>query len=302
VSQPVTGAGDDERMEYWIALPFADRQLSPQLLVEIAQQAEALGFAGAVTGDHIAVPKQFIDRHGFNYECLTTLAFLAAKTSTLRLGTSVVVAPLRNPVVLAKQVATLDVISEGRITIGLAPGYSELEFETLGADFSTRGAWTDETIAILRHLYAGTAEPYRGRFFQLEDYTFEPLPPQGAALPILVGGTSEAALKRAAAGADMWQSASISSDEFSACVDRLRRLTAANGRSVQPGAEVRMGVTFAANGLVPGANFREGSAAEIREQVDQWRQAGAERLTIGFPAPRFLSMMERFAAAVIAPA
>jgi hypothetical protein len=174
-------------MEFWLALPFADRQLSPRLLLDIGRQAEALGFTGVVTGDHIAVPRQYNDRHGFNYECLTMLAFLAAATSALRLGTSVVVASLRNPIVLAKQVATLDVLSGGRVTLGLAAGYSQREFVTLGADFSMRGAWTDETIAILRHLFAGTGEPYAGRFFELDDYTFAPLPPQGAALPILVG-------------------------------------------------------------------------------------------------------------------
>jgi probable F420-dependent oxidoreductase len=286
-------------MEFWLALPFADRQLSPRLLLDIGQQAEALGFTGIVTGDHIAVPRQYNDRHGFNYECLTTLAFLAAATSALRLGTSVVVAPLRNPIVLAKQVATLDVLSGGRVTLGVAAGYSQREFVTLGADFSTRGAWTDETIAILRHLFAGTGEPYAGRFFELDDYTFAPVPPQGAALPILVGGSSVPALRRAAQHGDLWQSASIATDAFAACVSRLRELAGENSRSVQPGAEVRMGVTFGPDGPPPGAAFREGSAEEIREQLHGWVQAGAERLTIGFPAERYLSLMERFATAVI---
>jgi probable F420-dependent oxidoreductase len=231
----------------------------------LARLAEELGFDTVYVSDHI-LPPTSAEQFGRNLESLTTLAGIAAVTSTIRVGTSVIVVPLREPVLFAKQVATIDVLSGGRLVLGVGAGWLEGEFANVGSDFKTRGARSDEAIRLLRHLFGGSGKPFRGRFTTLEDYVFAPVPPQGAALPILVGGHSPAAIRRAATVADRYQPTFVPPEEFA----RLRAAVLAEGG----GRRIEFGCRTA---IRP-----EQSMEEVVELVRAFEAEGVEEMTLGF--------------------
>lgn len=204
-----------------MVLPDESPDMAPGAFVELAQAAERLGYRTLYLPDHLLPPAPYGDTYGGVYEPLMTLAHIAARTSTIRLGTSVLVLPLRSPFVVAKQVATLDRLSGGRAVLGVGVGWDRAEFAAVGADFATRGARTDEDIALLRHLFRDGGA-FHGRFHHVEQGVFAPVPARP--VPIMVGGTSAAALRRAAAVADEWQGFSIDADEFARCATQLRDL------------------------------------------------------------------------------
>src|SRR3712207_968780 len=160
-----------------------------------------MGYRTLYLPDHTLPPAPYGATYGGVYEPLVTPAHIAARTSTIRLGTSVLVLPMRNPFVVAKQVATPERLSAGRVVLGAGVGWDAAAFAAVGADFATRGALTDDCIALLRHLFRGGGA-FHGRFRHVERGVFAPVPAQP--VPIMVGGTSEAALRRAAALADEW--------------------------------------------------------------------------------------------------
>jgi probable F420-dependent oxidoreductase len=139
------------------------------------------------------------------YECLTAASFLAATTSRCRVGTSVLILPQRNVLELAKTSATLDALSGGRFVLGIGVGWFAEEMEALGYQFDTRGRRTDEMIEVLRHCWTGRPQPFQGKEIAVpEGMIFEPRPSQPNGPPILVGGMSRAALRRAAQRGDGW--------------------------------------------------------------------------------------------------
>jgi alkanesulfonate monooxygenase SsuD/methylene tetrahydromethanopterin reductase-like flavin-dependent oxidoreductase (luciferase family) len=158
-----------------VVLPDESPDMAPETLVELAEAAERLGYRTLYLPDHLLPPAPYGDTYGGVYEPLVTLAHLAAHTSTIRLGTSVLVLPMRSPFVVAKQVATLDRLSGGRAVLGVGVGWDRSEFAAVGAEFATRGARTDEDIALLRHLFRDGG-PFHGRFHHVEQGVFAPVP------------------------------------------------------------------------------------------------------------------------------
>jgi probable F420-dependent oxidoreductase len=209
-------------MDLEVVLPDESPAMAPGTLVDLAETAERLGYRTLYLPDHLLPPAPYGDTYGGVYEPLVTLAHLAARTSTIRLGTSVLVLPLRSPFVVAKQVATLDRLSGGRAVLGVGVGWDRAEFAAVGADYATRGARTDEDIALLRHLFRDDG-PFHGRFHHVEQGVFAPVPAQP--VPIMVGGTSAAALRRAATLADEWQGVGVGPTDFARCAARLRELS-----------------------------------------------------------------------------
>ncbi|HYM50425.1 MAG TPA: TIGR03619 family F420-dependent LLM class oxidoreductase [Candidatus Limnocylindrales bacterium] len=227
-------------MDVHVALPNGHRDVTVDQLAEITDAAEELGFAGVWPLDHILVGPDLKDRYPWVIEPMTLLAFLGARTRRIRLGTSVIVLGMRNPFVVAKQAATVDLLCRGRFTLGLGAGYSEPEFRNVGAAavWPTRGKRLDEAIALFRHLWSGSPGPFHGSFYAYEEGYFGPPPPQGARLPILIGGQSEAALNRAATLGDVWQSTGLSPDEFKPKAAWVR--DHARGRRVEIGARTTL--------------------------------------------------------------
>jgi len=177
-------------VDYGLELPNYPEGASPEGIEAAADVAERLGWSTVWTTDHVLVPNADRGDYGRIYEAILTLAWVGARHPTVRLGTSVIVVPQRNAVILAKELATLDSLSGGRVIAGIGIGWNQGEYANLGvADrFHVRGAYLDETIRLWRHLWSGSTEPFEGRFHALDDFVFNPLPPQGKSLPIFEDG------------------------------------------------------------------------------------------------------------------
>ena len=219
-------------MDYGIALPNFPAGASPEGIAAAAEVADRLGFKGLWTTDHVIVNRASTAEYGRIFEAILTLAWVGARYPRLKLGTSVIVVPQRNAVLLAKELATLDALSGGRVIAGVGVGWNEKEFANLGAAdrFHVRGAYLDETIRLWRHLWSGSGEPFRGRFHDLDDFVFEPLPEQGAELPIWVGGGSDAACRRAGTLGEGWHASALGPPGFAKRVPKVLAAAEAAGR------------------------------------------------------------------------
>jgi probable F420-dependent oxidoreductase len=176
----------------------------PEALARRARAAEDAGFESIWVGDHIALPPDAPDdAYDPRLEAVVTLAHLAAVTQRVRLAVGVIVLPQRQPVLLAKQLTSLDVLCEGRLIVGLGVGYLEAELRALGATLADRGARTDEHIAAMRALWDEPAPDFEGRFVSFSNVIQRPRPVQRPHPPIVIGGESRAAYRRARA-ADGW--------------------------------------------------------------------------------------------------
>jgi alkanesulfonate monooxygenase SsuD/methylene tetrahydromethanopterin reductase-like flavin-dependent oxidoreductase (luciferase family) len=171
-------------MDYGICLPNMPDGSNAEGIDAAAAVAEKLGWSTVWTTDHVLVDRAAAADYGRIFEALLTLAWVGARHTKVKLGTSVIVVPQRNAVLLAKELATLDALSGGRVIAGVGVGWNEAEFANLGmADrFHVRGAYLDETIRLWRHLWSGSTEPFKGRFQAFDDFVFGPPPDQGRAL------------------------------------------------------------------------------------------------------------------------
>src|SRR5215210_6151453 len=176
-------------MQFGIALPNFSRLGQREAVVEVAQRAEALGYDSIWTTDHVMMRKGQEEPYGHILEAITTLSYLAALTERVRLGISVIVLPQREPVLVAKQLATLDSLSGGRLIVGLGAGWNEAEFNYLGADFSSRGKRLDEYIRVLRELWTSPEPRFDGQYVSFSDALFSPRSPQPNGPPIVIGGS-----------------------------------------------------------------------------------------------------------------
>ncbi len=285
-----------------IVLPAMPAGANPEGLEAAAETAERLGWHAAWTTDHLLVPHSAAADYATIYDVLLTLAWLGARHSRIRLGTSVIVVPMRNPIVDAKQIASLDSLTGGRAIIGVGVGWNEVEFGNVGeADrFHVRGKFLDETILAWRHLFSGSSEPFRGQFLQFEDFVFGPLPAQGAALPIVVGGRSDAALRRAGRLGDGFHASSMSPAQLGAAMPKVRAAAAEAGRS-EPSFSGRVNVRF--SGTPPTAYGITGSPDDMIRDVRAFEAIGMEEVVYGFgetDAERVRTAMERFDREVLA--
>ena len=211
-------------MDLEIVLPDESPDLTAELLVGLARTADQAGFGAIYLPDHLLPPGEYGTATGFGgvYEALITLGHLAAVTTRIRLGTSVLVLPMRNPFVVAKQVATLDRLSGGRVVLGVGAGWEETEYANIGVPFTERGARLDESITLLRALWRGETS-FDGATFGFTYGVLEPKPQRE--IPIMVGGTSKRAFRRVAEHADEWQGLGHTPDTFARDAAAIRALT-----------------------------------------------------------------------------
>ncbi|MBW2267269.1 MAG: TIGR03619 family F420-dependent LLM class oxidoreductase [Deltaproteobacteria bacterium] len=181
----------------------------PETIARVARAAEAAGFDSVWTAEHIVlpdpqVPPSPVPPDTFLLDPSAALCFVAAHTQHIRLGTGIIILPQRNPVELAKELASVDVLSDGRLIFGLGVGYLESEFAALGKAFHDRGARTDEYIDVLRALWTQASPRFSGPTVQLQGMDAHPRPIQQPHPPIVVGGQSPAAFRRAVARGNGW--------------------------------------------------------------------------------------------------
>src|SRR6267142_4665108 len=183
-----------------------------QALVDLAGRAEEADIDSVWVHDHVFNVGHVFDRIGGRpyYEPLTLLSFVAARTQRVRLGTSVLVLPYHNPIRLAKTAATLDVLSGGRLILGVGVGAIEQEMHAMGSPFAERGAVTDEAIAVMRTLWREDDPRYDGTYSRFAGMKFSPKPFERRSIPLVIGGVSRAAIRRAARLGDGWQPLGLS--------------------------------------------------------------------------------------------
>ena len=201
----------------------------PAVAKRIAQRAEALGFDSLWTGEHVVLPdpRQAPSPAPPDFAMLhpsTALAYLAGVTERVKLGTGITLIAQRNPVVLAKEMASLDVVSEGRLLLGIGAGYLHQEFAALGVPFQERGARTDEYVAAMRALWNEERPSFHGRFVQFDAIQAMPRPVQDGGPPIVVGGASDAALRRSVDYAQGWYGFALNVKQTAGVLERLHRL------------------------------------------------------------------------------
>jgi probable F420-dependent oxidoreductase len=232
-------------MEFGVLLPqFGVWARGPEVrerIRQVAVAADRLGYHVLWTAEHVIFPSEVTTPYPYGgrfpypvtdpiLDVVATLSYVAAITSRIRLGSSVMVLPYRNPIVLAKQLATLDVLSGGRLLLGVAGGWLREEFELLGVPFSERGARMDEYLTLVRALWTEDRVTFSGRWFTLRDAAFFPKPIQQPP-PIWIGGSSPAALRRVARLGDGWVAVPRPRlDDLANDIAEIRRLAEQAGR------------------------------------------------------------------------
>lgn len=230
-------------MEIGLHLPHIGPLANREGITAFAKLAEEHGFDSLWVSDHVIVPRGLDSRYPYRrdgafpvqpevpmLEPIATLLFAAAVTERVKLGTTVLVIPMRNPIVTAKQLASLDVLSNGRLILGVGAGWMEEEFEMLGVPFKRRGARLDEYIQLFKALWTEENPSFHGKFWQIEEVGFAPKPIQRPHPPIWVGGHSAPALRRAGRMADGWHAVGIEPDTLREQFQEVQRHAQEAGR------------------------------------------------------------------------
>jgi len=258
-------------------VPFA----RPQDILPVALLAERVGFDSVWGNDHMTtqryVQREWPEPPNF-YEPLITFTWVAARTTRIRLATGIIVLPMRTMPVLAKQVATLDQLSGGRVILGVGSGHLKPEFAALGADYDRRGRVTDEYIHAIGAAWEADVAHFDGQTVAFRDVMVAPRPTQRP--PIWVGGNSRAAVRRAARHADGWIPWQLAPDDFAAAVAVARR-----ERSSDTPIEL----------VAPLAVAADAAPASVVEEAGRWRHAGASAFQVGLGARSFAELLERIA-------
>jgi alkanesulfonate monooxygenase SsuD/methylene tetrahydromethanopterin reductase-like flavin-dependent oxidoreductase (luciferase family) len=271
-------------MTFGVILPNKGEGAGPELLDAACVGATAAGWRSAWVTDHLMVPRgPEADEYGVMLEALTTLAWIGGRHEDLVFGTSVISPAMRDAPMLAKELATIDVLLGGRLIVGV--GVSDTddlpEYTNMGKAerFTRRGAYVDEAIRLWRHLWSGSTEPFEGEFHQVADFTFEPLPVQGAGIPIWAGGRSARAVRRTAELADGYHAAQTGPRDLGERLPQLREALALTGRP-WPFVSTRARVRFDEE---PRAVYSmSGTDEAIADEVAAFAAAGNDELILVF--------------------
>ena len=245
--------------------------------LEICRRAEAVGFESLWGGEHVIIPDEIYSKYPYTEDGkipaepdtpipdpLIWLAFAAAAAPTLRLGTCILIVPQRNPLVLAKELATLDQLSGGRVELGLGVGWLKEEFEALGVPWERRGARNDEYIEAMRALWQGPHAEFHGDFVDFPPVTCSPRPVNGS-IPIVVGGDTERAIARAGKIADGYFPGEGNIDRLKELITRVKHSTESNDRDPN---SVKISAIFGTQMMSPEAG------------VEEMRNAGVDRIMV----------------------
>ena len=274
-------------MQIGFAAPVSGSWATPEIMLHVARRAERLGYHSLWTFQRLLSPvdSSWGEMYRSVHDPLVSLGFLAAATERIRLGVAVVNLPYLAPVLLAKQFATVDVLSGGRLDVGLGVGWSVEEFIATGADRSTRGRQAEEAIPLLRRLWADDVVEHEGEFYAVPRSRLAPKPVQRPGPPILLGGSAPVALRRAGRLADGWVSSSRATrEEIGAAIRTVRAAAVAAGRDPA-------GLRFVCRGVVrvrpdgapadsPDRTLLAGTIDEIRADLADLAARGVTELFV----------------------
>lgn len=250
-----------------------------QDIVQLAVRAEELGLDSVWASDHIFNVSYVLERIGNRpyYDPLTILTYVAARTERIALGTSVLVLPYHQPMRLAKVAATLDVMSGGRLLLGVGVGVIEQELNAVGSPYAERGAISDETIDILKCLWTEDEPSHQGRYYQFSGMKFSPKPLQKPHIPLLIGGVSRAAIRRAARVGNGWHPTAMPPNELRAAMDYLAQEAQAAGRSA---ADIPVSISIPMQGGRAGRYGLGTEPGEMVEKLQAFKQAGVDTVVV----------------------
>ena len=309
-------------MNFGFSIPGRGPLAEPDLILKLAPKVEQLGYSSIFVTDHVVLPTtsksvypyqpsgQFPGGACQDYlEPLTLMSYLAAATKKIRLGTSVLIVPYRNPLVTAKMLATLDVLSGGRIILGCGVGWLQEEFAALGAPpFGERGKVTDEYIRLMRECWTKDRIEFRGTYYRVSDIVFLPKPVQKPAIPIWIGGHTEGALRRAGELGDGWHPiglrppALLHPPEYAEKVKKIHAWAARAGRNPkQITLTLRAPMEVWPKRAKPPAGDRpllRGTAEQVIADIRQYQALGVTHFVFDHTATdlkAIVANMERFA-------
>jgi probable F420-dependent oxidoreductase len=321
-------------VEFGFSLPSRGPLAKPSILIRLARKAEALGYSCVTISDHVVLPTRSSAPYPYSptgefpggsrqdyLEPLVLMGWLLAATRRIRVGTSVLVVPYRNPVVTAKQLATLDACSGGRVIVGCGVGWWPEEFQALASPpFAERGAVTDEYIRLMKDLWTLDEPAFTGKYYQLRDVSLFPKPRQKPHPPIWIGGHGPAAIRRAAELGDGWHPiglrppAGLTPAEYAERAQQLRAHAARAGRSseailltlrapleIWPGRRRSRKPAASAGGPMLQGNPLRGPAEKVAGDIRAYRRAGVQFFVFDFTEQdpsAMVETMERFAAEV----
>ncbi len=299
-------------MDFGLHLPASSAAVKADELVRFAQRAEALGLHCLTIADHVIVPRDIsvpypytVDGKypgtGYHLETLATLGFLAGATKTIKFITSVMIAPYRNPIITAKMLASLDVLSNGRVIAGLGVGWMKEEFENLNAPpYEERGKVTDEYIQAFRELWTSDKPSFNGKYCKFSNIIFLPKPVQKPAIPIWIGGHSKQALRRAGQLGDGWHpiggvpTIPLEPEHIKKDMATLTEYALRAGRDPKQIRVALKGSLFDKEKKIEGRRRRfMGGAEEIASDIRAYRDAGVDTMIFDVRQPSINETFER---------
>jgi len=300
-------------MEFGLAVPHTGRLASADYVRDFCQAADELGYDGLWTVDHPAIPPHSDSEYTLgsrprtmpdnsvsdllapNYEMTSTMLFVAGITRRAKLGSNIAILPLRNPVLNARMLATLDLYSGGRLIYGVGVGWLREEAEAMQMPWDRRGARSEEHIALLRRLWTaeGDLVDFEGEFYSVPPIHPDPRPVQRPAPPIVIGGHSKVALDRAARIGDGWTAGPMPFERLVPLVEELRQRVAAEGREpadVPVYANSGFAITQQADAEVwkftaPGGAVHVEDVDEVVRRLREFAELGVHHLRLAFDAP-----------------
>ena len=313
-------------MQFGFNVPTAGQLSEPGSLIPLVVGAEAMGWDYATFSDHVVIPNSIHATYPYSdtgefpggaggprHEQLTEVAFMAAKTSRLRLVLSVMVAPHRPALLTAKILSTIDVLSGGRITVGIGAGWMREEFEALQApEFDARGAVTDEYLDAFKALWTQANPSFAGKYVAFDDISFEPKPVQRPHPPIWIGGESGPALRRTVRVGDGWYPIGTNPSfpldslaRYQAATAKLRGMAEKAGRDPSGITLAYRVARFGGHAALASDGQHKlftGDDAQMAADIVALRDAGVSHLDIGFPGATSVAVldeMQRFRDKVI---
>ncbi len=280
-------------MEYGIQLPHVGPFATPEAITGVARKAEELGYHSIWVSDHIIIPRKIDSPYpGGRFpvqpewpflEPVSTLLFAAAVTQRVRLGSSVLVITQRQPVLLAKQLATLDVLSGGRLIFGAGAGWMKEEFQALNVPIANHGPRMAEYLEVIRRCWTEDDPSFEGRYYKLGDVGFYPKPAQKPHPPIWVGGWADGALRRVAKYGDAWHPAGL--PEW--LVDRYAKIKQYAGEYGRDPESIAL--------TLRGDGIGRGEPAQTIEQLRLYKEVGVTFVMLTFIGPNADAIGEKMA-------